>query len=181
MATKKAGTRPVPVSPKAEPALLDGRTEQDQDQQEQEEDSGKARTDKAAIEWATPGTITERGFVPPLSNALTWVDCDLYPEYPQLRVGIRLGVAWRVISNKEQAPGKNPRERALRALSLVAPDFEGFPLIDPLTGQEVPKPDPADYETYNCIGWWTGPFMDIGQWILSAGYQAAYKQATKNA
>jgi hypothetical protein len=139
-----------------------------------------AETEKQVILWATPGTMTERGFVPPLGNYIVWIDIDLYPDIPDFRAGIRMDIAWRVINGGEDAPGEHAMEKRCRRMSLIIPDFEGWQLLDPLTQQPIPQPDPADWATYECIAWWTGPFKELGDWLMTTGWRKAVESALGN-
>lgn len=128
--------------------------------------------------WATPGTIGPNGFVPRRRPMIEWVDCsELYPELPDLRAGIDVGVAMRVYNGGANTPGATPVERAMRRLSVLIPQWEGWHFADDITGLPIPCPSPDNPETYApLVSQWSA-LSEFGVWLQGKGVTQAITQS----
>lgn len=128
--------------------------------------------------WASPGTRTAQGYVPKRTPRIEWITCEEFdPELGDLKAGIDIGVAMRVFEGVD-VPGKDALERRQRRLSVLVPRFEGWAMLDDITMQPLPCPDPADPETYRTLAHPLSSLYSLGQWLQLQGITKALVQST---
>lgn len=97
------------------------------------------------------------------TGRIIWIDCPLYEG---LRVGFRVDNEWRVVNKQNDFDSLH----GLRVLAAIAPLWEGWAFVHPITEEPIPAPDRRDLASYM---WIYRNTPDLWRWLQEEGYKAA--------
>lgn len=157
----RSSTAHLPATERAR-LLKEWRAERDEADRKAAEESTQepAMTVGAVYDEADDGDYIPLG-------QLVYVPCPI-PGYRRLRVGYNIKAQWRYVYGVDIPDGDG--FGIVRRMMLIAPDIQGWAFKDRVTKEPLPKPDPADIDTYKVM---VREAIDLGKWIVGEGYKEA--------